>query len=105
MVSISFSMEPFRTASGVFNSCATLAESRSEADQAVLLLQPAEGGGQFVFLAAQRGDRFIPGSHDLADLVAQDILGRDHLALAVALFGSRHRPPAFGAAADTHKEA
>ena len=62
---------------------------QAEADQAVLFLESPQRGGQLVFLASQRCDRIVARAHDLPDLVAQDIFGRNQFALAVARLGGR----------------
>ncbi len=86
-VSVSFSMEPCSTVSGVFSSCATLALSRPEADQAILRFQLAQRFLQFFFAFAQLDDGGVAGAHDLADLVARDQAVVNQLVLAIAMLG------------------
>ena len=57
---------------------------QTEADQPVLLLQSFQRRGELIFLAAQSIHRLVAGTHDLADLVAQDFRGWDHFAISVS---------------------
>ena len=59
----------------------------AEADEAVLLLQAAEGGGELILSIAEGGYGSITRAHDLADLVLGDLFGGDDFAKTVAGLG------------------
>ena len=61
--------------------------SRPRLAEAVLRFDVTQGGGQFVFMAPQLGDGLIARAHDLADLVAWNLVFGYQLMLVIARLG------------------
>ncbi len=62
---------------------------QSEADEAILGFNSTQGGGEFVFAAAQFGDSFVTRQHDLADFIPRNFGRGNKFALAISGSGGR----------------